>query len=149
MVPRTGEALSSDRVALRDLVREFDIQWETGHERAVVGDQLRTIGLTLELTAAHPHPTQWREPGCPECVQVTAALRRVIEFVLPKEQRASFYEVSVPPARHVVGRSGRPEMTATVTVLHEVKINEPVDACERRCLDEMVANLRSLGATRA
>ncbi|MGH7271245.1 MAG: hypothetical protein ACREJX_03820 [Polyangiaceae bacterium] len=135
--------------ALRDLVREYDIRWQGGREQAVVDGRLRTIGLKLELSAIHPHPAHAPEPGCPECGPVVRALERVADAVLPKDERRSSYEVSVPLARHVIPRRGGPEMTATITILHRDNVNDPVDACEERCLADMTSALEGLGAKRA
>ena len=144
-----GSSPTTEVAALRELVRTYDIRWEAGYERAVVDGQLRTIGLTLDLTAIHPPSHEAPMPGCPQCKPVANALRRVAEAVLPKEHRRSFYEVSVASGHHVLTRSGSPEMTATITILHEQGINDPVDACEERCRSEMIAKLEDLGARRA
>lgn len=62
--------------------------------------------------------------------------------------RRSHYEVDVPTAQ-LDYVAERPEITATVTILHNEAINEPVDACEKRCLAEMMSKLKELGAREA
>jgi hypothetical protein len=77
---------------------------------------------------------------------VTDALERVIAAVLPRDHRRSHYEVRVPHSSLTYASGGGPEIAASVTILHNKGINDPVDACERRCLSEMVSRLKALGA---
>ena len=135
-----------DTEGLRSLVREHRIRYQTAAEKAVVEGGLRAIGLRLELSAVHAHPSHPPMPGCPECGPVIAALKRVVDAVVPKDHRPSNYEVSVPPASLRYNSHGEPEIIASVTILHDEGINDPVDACETRCLAEMVSRLKDLGA---
>jgi hypothetical protein len=131
---------------LQQLVEKHEIRWQTAREEAVVDGEIRTIGLRLELSALHSHPEHPPVAGCSECKPVVHALERVIDAVLPKEHRRSHYEVSVPPAMLNYTTSGRPEITATITILHNEGINDPVDPCETQCHAEMTAKLKALGA---
>jgi hypothetical protein len=138
--------MTFDATDVHELVRRYDIRWHTGPEQAVVAGALRTIGLRLELTALHDHPRHEPTAGCPECRPVQAALERVIEAVLPRDHRRSHYEVSLPPAKLEFTRSGVPEISASITILHNEAVNDPIDACESRCLGEMTSRLKQLGA---
>jgi hypothetical protein len=139
-------ATSETEAGLRELVREHQIRWKAGREEAVVDGELRTIGLKLELSAVHAHLVRRPMPGCPECRPVVSALEKVIDAVLPKEHRRSFYEVTLPTAELGYSPSGTAEITATIAILHKGSINDPVDACETRCLREMTEKLKALGA---
>ena len=147
MLP-SSSAASPNAPALEELVRTYEIRWRSGPERAVVNGNLRPIGLTLELTATHPDAHVTPTPGRPQCGPVIEALQRVADAVVPRDHRRSFFEVSVLPSHHVLTRSGSPEMTAMITILHQNGINEPIDACQERCLAEMSAKLEELGAPR-
>ncbi len=141
--PRSENAAD---VRLRDLVRTHAMHWHLTTERAFVSGELRPIGLTLALSAVHDRPLHPPLPGCDECAPVIHALERVIEAVLPKDHRRSRYDVHVPTAELEYPRGWRPEITATITILHREEINAPVDECERRCAAEVTAKLRDLGA---
>jgi hypothetical protein len=130
---------------LRDLVQEHQMRWHAAAESAVVDGELRTIGLKLELSAVHAHPQQPPAPGCPECRPVVEALERVIDAVLPTGHRRSHYEVHVPTSALSYQRPGRPQIVASITILHNEAVDEPVDECERRCLADMIAALKRLG----
>lgn len=143
--PQTG-ASTDDLAEVRSLVRQHDMRFVTGREQAVVGGHLRTIGLQLEVSGVYNHVDHPVLPGSEECQPLIAALERVVAEVIPKEHRRSRYEVNVPHAGLGYTSGGQPEITATVGILHGDKINDPVDACEVRCLNEMVSKLRRLGA---
>ena len=77
------------------------------------------------------------------------ALEAIVAFVLPHEERGSVYDVHVHHSRiQYVGRRGnRPEVTATIQVLHADGANRPVDPVEERGLHEITARLGELGAS--
>jgi hypothetical protein len=140
--------MDPEGIQLCELVKAYDVRWDTAPEQSVIDGELRSIGLRLELTALHARPPREPTAGCLECKPVVDALERIIHAVLPKDHRRSHYEVHVPPDQLQYTASGRPEITATITILHNDGINEPVDACEKRCLAEMCARLAELGAKR-
>jgi hypothetical protein len=135
-----------DLPELRDLVQQHQIRWRAAPESAVVDGDLRPIGLKLELSAIHSHPHHPPVPGCPECKPVVDALDRVIEAVLPTGHRRSFYEVHVPTSALAYGPAGRPEIAASITILHNEGISDPIDECEKRCLADVIAALKRIGA---
>ena len=139
---------TSETEGLRELVGKYLLSWSTTPERAVVDDELRPIGRNLILCATHGKTTHEPMPGCPECAPVVDALDRVAHFILPTEPRSSHYEVHVQPAKiqYSHAHPGVAEMTAVITILHNKGINDPIDACEDRCLADMTAKLRELGA---
>lgn len=134
--------------SLRRLVEKYRLCWSKSPEHAVGGGELRAIGWNLELCATHGETACEPTPGCPACPPVVAALDRVVGFVLPTDPRHSHYEVHNNPARiqYSHAHPGVAEMTAVITILHNEGVNEPIDACEDRCLAEMMSKLRDLGA---
>lgn len=136
-----------DLEALRQLVRQYRIHWTSSPEYAVDRDALHPIGFNVELSATHGQVAHPPSPGCPECLPVMRALDTISEFVLPKGERASFYEVRINGAHEFPrGARGEPEMTSLVTILHRGDPNLPPDECEKRCRDEILSKLRLLGA---
>jgi len=76
-------------------------------------------------------------------------LRKVAEWVTPKEERDCHFEVETfDRAWHVAPaqRRSRKEVVATIKILHRRDVNAPVDDCQRSCLKEMCAKLAELGA---
>ena len=134
--------------ALRQLVEKYSICWSRSPERAVVEEEIRSIGWDLELCATHGKTAHPPTAGCPECPPVVDALERVARFILPTEERTSHYEVHVRPGKiqYSHAHPGVPEMTAVITILHNNGINDPIDECENVCLAEMASKLRDLGA---
>ena len=140
--------ITSETEELRQLVEKYALCWSATLERAVIHDELHPIGRNLVLRATHGKTTHEPTPGCDECPPVVDALGRVARFILPTEARLSHYEVHIPPATIQFSHAhpGVAEMTAVITILHNEGINQPIDACEDRCLADMTSKLRELGA---
>ena len=138
---------------LREIVRRHEVCYEVSPEWTAAAGAKTQIGYRLELcgvnehdeSAGGGHPT----PGCPRCRRTYDDLRKVAEWVMPKEEaRASRYEVEgFDRAWHVAPRHrrSRNEIILAVKVLHRRGVNESADECERRCLREMRAGLAELG----
>jgi hypothetical protein len=138
----------TDLVHLRELVRRHQICWESRPERAAVDGTARQVGFIVEITATHDHPHPEPVSGCAQCEAPLRALEAVIGFILPKDRRDSVYDVRVPRGalQYDRRRRNRPELRATIAVLHADGADRPVDACEERCRREIVHKLEELGA---
>lgn len=68
---------------------------------------------------------------------------------MPKEHRASFYEIEPyrPVIRATRKRKLREEVTLSVKILHRDHYEDPIDKCETRCLVEMEERLKQIGAS--
>ncbi|HJT20167.1 MAG TPA: hypothetical protein VJ746_06835 [Nitrospira sp.] len=136
-------------VRLSALVREHRVCWEVLPELLPVPDeQPLQIGFNLELYGAHAHGTEPPHPGCEQCRIILGHLCEIAEWILPKVERPSRYDISVrdnvilyDPVRH-----HRSEVTVTITILHRAQREAPVDACEVFCLHEMQSKLKQIGA---
>lgn len=133
---------------LSGLVRRYQMSWHTRFERGVVGTELVPIGFVVEITATHDAPPHPPMAGCEECIPVRRALARVAHAVLPLGEHASWYDVAVAEGelQYDPSRHNRPELYATIAVLHKGTVNRPPDECERACLDEIRGHLVALGA---
>ncbi|HWW75548.1 MAG TPA: hypothetical protein VNZ44_09130 [Pyrinomonadaceae bacterium] len=140
--------------SLREIVRRHEVCYEVSPEWASLWGAKTQIGYRLELCGINEHDEasgdEHPTPGCPRCRRTYGDLRKVAEWVMPKEEeRASRYEVEpFDRAWHVAPthRRSRNEIVLAVKVLHRRGVNEPADECERRCLKEMRAGLEELGA---
>jgi hypothetical protein len=73
---------------------------------------------------------------------------RDAEWILPKAERSSRYEVSVRGNVILYDpvRRNRSEVTVTITILHRAQLDAPVDAWEVFCLHEMEGVLKEIRA---
>lgn len=129
---------------LQDLVRRYRVTWETRPEMASNGRSVSPIGYVIELSAVPDHPGHEDPIACPECLAVEDALARLTAAIAPSES------VHVGRGARQFGRAhdGRPEVAATVTVLHQDGggANRPTDQAEQQRLDALLGRLRALGA---
>ena len=134
---------------LRDLVEKHKICWDVWPEyhQDRKGRKIQ-IGFELNLIGNHYQPSHIPAPGCDECLKVYNALLEIAVWILPQEKRLSRYEIQIfdHALRYTPSRKLRPEVTLTLKILHAEGFDRPVDACEQKCLNEMKAKLRQLGA---
>lgn len=146
----TSESRDSDQLGrLTSVVRQHRVCWEVLPEEVPVeDDRPLQIGFNLELSGAHAHGTEPPQPGCEQCRTILAHLREIAEWILPKAERPSRYEISVSDnvIRYDPVRHNRSEVTVTITILHRAQLDTPVDACEVFCLHEMEGKLKEIGA---
>ena len=141
---RTTEGSSG----LTELVNRYQVCWEVWPEYLMVDGKEQQVGFDLELTGTPELGTDHVGPGCPACRRVYSALHSVADWILPKEERPSQYEIGPyeQALRYTAVRGSRPDVTLSVKVLHRRGFDQPVDQCEVRCLQEMKERLKQLGA---
>lgn len=135
--------------AIRRLVEQHQVCWEVWPEPHYRRDGTRVqVGYILRLSGIHDHPTRTPQPGCDECRLVFDHLRRIADWITPKEERDSRYEVSIfdSAIRYSTQRHFRAEVSLSLKILHKGQWDAPIDPCEVRCLREMESNLKRLGA---
>lgn len=141
-----GEQITS--TLLKDMVQRFRVCWEVSPERALVDKKIQSIGFSLQLYGTHEPGTQHVTPGCEHCRRVQAALRKIADSILPREQRISRYEVTTDSRSlsYSHKRGDRPDVRVTIQILHRGGWDQPVDECEALCLKDMEQALSELGA---
>ncbi len=145
------ERTVATRTELIERTKRYRVCWEVKPEYAYIDgspDARREIGYCVTLYGTHDHPRVPPSPGCPECVPVREALAAIIEFVRPDETHASHYDVHInhQSLEYAKARRERPDVSATLTILHRSGVSRPVDDCEDKCLREILDKLRTLGA---
>ena len=133
---------------LQELVQRHKICWESypvWHIRPN-GEKIQ-IGFELDLIGTHDHPQKPPSAGCDECHKVYRALLTIAQAILPPRDRASRstidpYDVSISfsPRRRM-----RKDVRLAIDIAHRNDFDQPVDACEVRCLCEMKQKLKELG----
>jgi hypothetical protein len=135
---------------LKQLVEKHTVCYEVFPDYLLVDGEPRKIGFELELFGTHDHGNSRMTPGCKVCVDTFADMRRIAEWILPREPRDSTYEILPfePTLHETPKRRMRPEVALSILIEHRHKFNEPIDDCETRCLREMEKKLRELGVRR-
>jgi hypothetical protein len=133
---------------LKALIRQHRVCWEVLPEQVPVKeDRPLKVGFDLILYGTHAlgdHPV----PGCEKCQQIFKDLRKIAQWIMPKVERPSRYEIEIfdSAIRYSPMRRKRPDVMLTIKILHRSEFNRPVDACEVLCLSEMKTKLIELGA---
>jgi hypothetical protein len=133
---------------LVELVRKHNVRWEVWPEKRVFDGEIRQVGFEIDLIGDHDHPRHRTFPGCDECVIVHRALRRIADYLLPKGERASRYEIEYWNGSMRYPKDSREDgyVQLTIRILHRVERSDPPDDCQRQCLAEMERKLGALGA---
>lgn len=136
---------------LREIAEAHEVCYEVWPERSVakgvkiqIGFELQLCGTNSHVAAAEHQPV----PGCEYCHSTYEDLRQIGEWILPREERPSRYEIAgFDRALHVAphSRQSRSEVVLTIHILHRADFNREVDDCENRCLKEMRGRLKELG----
>jgi len=145
--PQTNPGVAYQLDEFKELVKKYRIIWEVWPEYLMVGGNKQQVGFELVLAGAHEegtHPT----PGCPKCVELFQHLKEIANWLLPNMERQSMYEIETYDSsiHRAVKRKLRPEVTLSLKILHRRGYDQPVDACELECLNEMQDKLKSIGA---
>jgi hypothetical protein len=134
--------------SFKDLVSRHQVCWDVWPEYGIdaAGNRIQT-GFELSLAGIHYRPEHPPAPGCSECEKVYAVLKRIAEWILPKEERESRYEVRIEPSfSYSPKRKFREEVLLGIKIRHREGFSRPTDACEVKCLNEMQAKLAEIGA---
>lgn len=141
--------LASNTDRLKEFARLHRVCWEVMPEQFVAeGGHLLQVGFNLMLYGAHEHGTESPIPGCQQCQGIYRHLRKIAEWIVPKVERPSRYEIEIydNAVRFDPVRGNRPDVTVTIKILHRSQYDAPVDQCEVFCLHEMEAKLLQIGA---
>lgn len=135
---------------IRDLVQQFRVSWSVRPEECFVDHIKRKIGFTIELCGTHEPGTLHVSPGCEHCRPVQAGLREIANWILPREERPSMYDIDIDnqALEYSPAHANRPDISLTIRIIHRGNIEGPVDECEVRCLQEMEQSLKDLGASK-
>jgi hypothetical protein len=132
---------------LKQLVRKHKVCYEVWPEYLMVQGQCATVGFHLDLSGTHADHEGGVSPGCHECQQVYDDLKPIATWILPNEERDSYYDIR-PFDRSIYyapTRKFRKEVTLSIKILHRHGFDQPVDKCEEICLKEMKSKLAELG----
>ena len=133
---------------LRELVEQHQVCYEVWPELlAIKDDKTLKVGFLLELNGTHGHDADHVLPGCKHCHSTFEDLRQIAEWIMPKEERASYYDIQPfdNALRETPKRSFRSEVVLGMRILHRHGFDQPVDECEEVCLKEMRQKLKELG----
>lgn len=107
----TSRSFNDQSLVVVDLVKRYQVCWEVWPEYLMVGGKQQQVGFELELSGTHEPGTEHVSPGCPACHHVYSALLAIADWILPKEERLSRYEIGPyeQALRYSAVRGNRPE----------------------------------------
>lgn len=131
---------------LKSLIEKHRVCYEVWPMYLMVKGEKEKVGFELMLSGTNDHEGGQAVPGCEHCRETFDDLRQVAEWIMPREERASRYEID--PYDHsfhsAPKRKFRTEVALSIMILHRHGFDQPVDDCEERCLKEMLAKLAEL-----
>lgn len=144
--------LASTPERLLEIVEKHEVCYEVWPERSVAAGRKIQIGFELQLCGTNSHIAAAGDhqsvPGCEYCHSTYEDLRKIAEWILPRDERPSRYEIGAfDRSLHVAphSRHSRSEVVLTIHILHRADFNSDIDDCENRCLKEMKGRLKQLG----
>jgi hypothetical protein len=131
---------------LRELVDRHRVCYEVWPEYLVLNERTK-VGFLLELNGVHGEGVDHIVPGCKHCHDTFDDLRQIAEWITPKADRASYYDIQPfdNALREAPRRRFRQEVVLGIKILHRQGFDQPVDECEEMCLKEMRQKLAELG----
>lgn len=140
--------MESNPVAeLKQIIERHTVRYEVCPHYEIAGGKRVMVGYDLELYGTHDHGQTRLSPGCRLCAETFVDLRRIAEWILPKEHRPSQYEIAPFDQSLHAAAGGHFEVLLPIRIEHRHGFFDPVDACEERCLKEMQQKLAELGVS--
>jgi len=132
--------------ALRDSVTAHRVYFEVLPEEWGGREARLKVGFELRLWGAHASGAA-ALPGCDKCRVIYSDLQRIAEWILPKEERPSRYEIETFDGALYASPTLKDtdQVGLVLKILHRDRGDRPVDDCEERCLRDMRQRLRELG----
>ena len=133
---------------LKALIRQHRVCWDVLPEQVSVKEHRPLkVGFDLNLYGTHALGDH-AVPGCEKCKHIFYDLRKIAQWIMPKVERPSRYEIEIfdSAIRYSPRRRRRPDVMLTIKILHRSEFDQPVDECEVLCLNEMKTKLIDLGA---
>ncbi len=129
---------------LKAIVEKHTVRYEVWPHYDIHDGVRVTVGFDLELHGTHDHGYTRQSPGCSLCKETFEDLRQIAEWILPREERPSRYDVSIfDQSLHSSG-NGPVEVVLPIRIAHKNDYFGPVDDCEQRCLKDMEQKLAEL-----
>lgn len=131
---------------LRAIARRHHVHFEVSPEIHVEGSVRTKVGFLVRVWSVHDRGAH-AMPGCDRCRDLLRELERIVQWVIPPEERPTRVQLeSTGPAlydsREVPGAD---EVAINIRLTHRETYANPIDACEERCLRQIRERLRWLG----
>lgn len=132
---------------LLEIARAHHVHFDVEPEVVVRATDRVKVGFEVRLWAAHARGAH-AMPGCSKCRDLAADLRRIAEWAVPSEDRAT--RIEIEPFHAALYEStvvpGADEIAIAIRLIHRDGYDRPIDACEELCLKEIRQRLRALGS---
>ena len=77
---------------LKDLVERHQVCYEVWPEELMITERTK-VGFLVELNGVHGEGAEHVVPGCKHCYSTFEDLRQIAEWIMPAEERASYYDI--------------------------------------------------------
>ena len=134
---------------LKEIIRKHTVRYEVWPHFEINDGKRVMVGFDIELYGTHDHGATRLSPGCRLCTETYTDLQRLAEWILPKDQRPTQYEIPAFDQSLHASRGGQFEVVVPIRIEHRHGFFEPVDACEEQCLNEMLGKLTEIGVSGA
>lgn len=136
---QTRPTVAQIPAGLRELVQRYRVCWDVWPAYLDVGREKRQIGFALELDGTHEPGTGDADPGCRHWRRIFAALRTIVDWIEPRDNRPSMYDLAPydQSFSYPSERDNREDVRLTIRILHRSGFERPVDECEVHCLNGM------------
>ncbi len=142
--------MSSSREELVTIAVRRRVRFEVRPDDEVVAGEIVRTALRVDLLAPSTHADGCAYRAELACPAVFADLATIARAVLPDAVRDTSYfldgfdhALHVDPQRHYRG-----DVRLTIRVRHRDGSHGPIDACQRRCVEEIRSALLDLGIQR-
>ena len=135
------------RPNLTELVSEYNIRCEVWPEYLLVDGECRQVGFELELLGSHSPDSYHLDSRCPMCKRVRATLLAIAGSIVPSSDNSVRYEIDA----HSQSIMSAPRLgdcsflTLSIRILHRQGFDQPIDACEISCLQQIREHLEEIG----
>lgn len=150
--PQSGSAgalLPTERV--RAILRRHRVCYDFWLQGSASGGVTTHSGYMLRLCGVNDPEHLGGEchvPSCQYCYRTYDDLRKVAEWLIPQNDQGAHCVIEpFDWTWHIAQRQGqsRKEIGVTINALHKHNVDAPADACQWRCLNDMLAKLDHLG----
>ncbi|MGB7291765.1 MAG: hypothetical protein WBD99_06320 [Thermodesulfobacteriota bacterium] len=134
---------------LKKLVNKHRVCWEVWPLFYLGKDGVKVqIGFDLEIFGTHSNKHPTLEPGSQESAEILKDLKKVAEFIIPRDKQYCRSEIQVFDnlIQFSPLRKFRDDFTVGIKITHRSGYERPVDACEIECLKQIEERLKQLGA---
>lgn len=132
---------------LTELVKSYNISCQVWPEYLFVDGERRQTGFELELLGSHCSDSHHFDLTCSMCKRVLATLRAIAGSIVPRSDNSVRYEIDAHAQSIVLlpRLQNRSFVTLSIRISHSQGFDQPIDAYQINCLNEIKGHLQRVG----